>query len=185
VLKNWFGRFQALRERYGVFNEDIWNFDETGFQIGVGKSQWIVTSSRAKWHYLVSDNNHQYVTVVEAVSAAGIAIELMLILLGKLHLERFYRDLGDDILVGLSDTGYTNDELTFTYIQHFERQSRLSQKGAHRILLYDGYKSHLIAEVLEFCEFWKIHVFAFPPHATHFLQPLDVVLFQPYSSQAT
>jgi Tc5 transposase DNA-binding domain len=38
VLKNWFGRFQALSEKYGVYNEDIWNFDETGFQIGVGKS---------------------------------------------------------------------------------------------------------------------------------------------------
>jgi DDE superfamily endonuclease len=128
-----------------------------------------MTSSRAKRHYLVSDNNRQYVIAVEAVSAAGIAIEPMLILPGKLHLERFYQDLGDDILVGLSDTGYANDELTFTYIQHFERQSRLSQKGAHRTLLCDGYKSHLTAEVLEFCEFWKIHIFAFPPHATHFL----------------
>ena len=48
----------------------------------------------------------------------------MLILPGKVHLERFYRDLKDEILVGLSDTGYANDELTYAYIQHFERQSR-------------------------------------------------------------
>ncbi|ERF72127.1 hypothetical protein EPUS_02918 [Endocarpon pusillum Z07020] len=93
LISNWFERFRALREAYGVFDDDIWNFDETGFRIGVGKSQWIVTSSHAKRHYLVSDNNREYVTAIEAVSATGIVIKPMLILPGKVHLERFYRDL--------------------------------------------------------------------------------------------
>ena len=31
LIRNWFERFQALREAYNVFDEDIWNFDETGF----------------------------------------------------------------------------------------------------------------------------------------------------------
>lgn len=180
MVQNWFERFQALRERYNVFDEDIWNFDETGFQIGVGKSQWIVTSSRTKRHFLISDNNREYVSAVEAVSATGIVLDPMLILPGRVHLERFYQDLKDEVLIGLSDTGYANDELTYAYIQHFERQSRRTRRGAHRILLCDGYKSHLTQELLKFCEFWSIHIFAFPPHATHFLQPLDVVLFQPY-----
>jgi hypothetical protein len=61
---------------------------------------------------------------VEAVSVGGAVIEEMLILLGKNHLERWYEDLGDDVLIGVSDTGYTNDELSYQYIQHFHRQSK-------------------------------------------------------------
>jgi DDE superfamily endonuclease len=104
----------------------------------------------------------------------------MLILPGKVHLERFYHDLQEDVLVGLSESGYSNDELAYEYIHHFKRQSRKSQKGAHRILLCDGYRSHLTREILQFCEDQQIHIFALPPHTSHILQPLDVVLFQPY-----
>jgi hypothetical protein len=69
------------------------------------------------------NNNRQYIIAVKAVSIVDIVIEPILILPEKLHLEHFYRDLKDNILVGLSDTGYINDKLTFTYIQHFKRQS--------------------------------------------------------------
>jgi hypothetical protein len=106
--------------QFGVYNKDIWNFDETGFQIGVGKSQWIVTTLTSKRSYLAFDNSRDLVTSVEAISAGGAVIEEMLILLGKTHLERFYTDLGDNVLVDLSDTGYTNDELSYQYIIHFD-----------------------------------------------------------------
>jgi hypothetical protein len=104
----------------------------------------------------------------------------MLILLGRVHLERFYHELQEEVLIGLSDSRYANDELSWEYIQHFESQSRKTRVGAHRILLYDECKSHFTREVLEFCEFNNIHVFGLPPHTSHILQPLDVVLFQPY-----
>ncbi len=39
LIRNWFERFQAFREIYNVFDEDIWNFDETDFRIEVEKSQ--------------------------------------------------------------------------------------------------------------------------------------------------
>ena len=104
----------------------------------------------------------------------------MLILPGKNHLEKWYDDLGDNVLVGVSDSGYTNDELSYQYIQHFHRQSKKTQVGAHRILLCDGYGSHITREVLEFCEKKLIHMFCLPPHTSHILQPLDVVLFQQY-----
>jgi len=48
---------------------------------------------------------------VEAVSAGGAVIEEMLILPAKVHLERWYEDLGDDVLVGVSDSGYRGSNL--------------------------------------------------------------------------
>ena len=103
----------------------------------------------------------------------------MLILLGKTHLERFYTDLGDNVLVGLSNTGYTNDELYYQYIIHFDQQLKKTQRGAHRILLCDGCGRYITREILEFCEQQLIHMFVLPPHTSHILQPLDVMLFQP------
>ena len=38
MIQNWFERFKVFREKYNVFDEDIWNFDETDFRIKVEKS---------------------------------------------------------------------------------------------------------------------------------------------------
>ena len=80
-----------------------------------------MTSLRTKQHYLISDNNHEYVTVIETVSTAEVVIELMFILQNKVHLERFYQGLKNEVLIDLSETEYLNDELTWTYIQYFKR----------------------------------------------------------------
>jgi DDE superfamily endonuclease len=117
---------------------------------------------------------------MEAVSAGGAVIKEMLILPAKCHLECWYKDLGDDVLVGVSESGYTNDELSYEYIRHFHRHSRKTQVGAYRILLCDGYNSYITREVLKFCEDKLIHMFCLPAYTSYILQPLDVVLFQPF-----
>src|SRR5438270_733991 len=51
--------------------------------------------------------------------------------------------------------------------------------GKYRMLISDGYNSHLEFDFVEYC--WNNYIvpFCLPPHTTHFLQPLDVVCFQP------
>jgi hypothetical protein len=44
--------------------------DETGFQIGVGKDQMVVTKRR-RAHYFSLPTNRESATAVEAISAAG------------------------------------------------------------------------------------------------------------------
>jgi hypothetical protein len=88
LLRDWFSRFYALREEFGVAKEDIWNYDETGFRIGVGRTQWIITASTSKRSYLATNGTRTLITSMEAVSAEGAVIEEMLILLAKVHLER-------------------------------------------------------------------------------------------------
>ena len=69
-----------------------------------------------KQHYLISDNNHEYVTVIKTVNIVKVVIKSILILLRKVHLERFYRDLKNEVLIDLSDTEYVNNELSYAYI---------------------------------------------------------------------
>jgi Tc5 transposase DNA-binding domain len=42
-IEKWYSDFRRTIALFGVAWEDIWNFDETGFSIGVGGTQKIVT----------------------------------------------------------------------------------------------------------------------------------------------
>jgi hypothetical protein len=45
LIRAWFQRVEATIGEYGILNEDIYNFDETGFQMGVIATAKVVTSS--------------------------------------------------------------------------------------------------------------------------------------------
>ncbi|KAM4055450.1 DDE superfamily endonuclease [Hirsutella rhossiliensis] len=161
--------FKKLHETiasYGINPADIWNMDETGFRIGIGRDQVVVTKSRRSQYF--------------AISADGRYIPAFLILSGKVHLEQWYaiKELDGDTLIGVTETGFTNDQLNLAWIQHFDKHAK--SKGAWRLLLLDGHGSHHILDLIEYAEAHNIVLFALPPHLTHLLQPLDVVVFQPY-----
>lgn len=82
--------------------------------------------------------------------------------------------------VSLSDSGYTNNQLSLDWLHHFDQHIRKTTVGAKRLLLLDGYGSHHTLEFINYCDKNRIILFAFPPHTTHILQPLDIVVFQQY-----
>jgi hypothetical protein len=51
---------------------------------------------------------------------------------------------------------------------------------AYRLLLFDGYRSHLTFKFLKFCNKKRIIPFCFPSHTIHLLQPLNNKSFQQY-----
>ena len=48
------------------------------------------------------------------------------------------------------------------------------------MLLLDDYATYCTYEFIQYCDNEKIVPFCLLPHTTHLVQPLDVVLFQPY-----
>ena len=89
----------------------------------------------------------------------------------------------DDTLIALSDTGYSNDDISLGWLAHFGRFTSRRKTGAYRLLLLDGYGSHCTKQFIDYCD--RYNPFCFPPHTTHLLQPLDVVVFQPYKHYHT
>lgn len=179
-IESWFTRLAALFEEYGIQPEDCWNMDETGFRIGIGKGHYILTEHPEQVHSLPMASNRESLTVVEAISAAGEVVPAMLVIAAKTHQAAWFESLHNDTLVGVADTGYMNDELMLAWIAHFEKHSARYQRGSWRLLLLDGYGSHHTLEFINYCEEHRIIPFGLPSHSTHFLQPLDVVVFQPY-----
>jgi hypothetical protein len=72
--------------KYGVTEEDIFNFDETSFQMGViSTSKVIITLDRKVGLRTRQLGNRKWVTAIEAVNARGWAVPLFIIFDGKLH----------------------------------------------------------------------------------------------------
>ena len=159
---------------------DIWNMDETGFCIGVGRDQMVVTR-RKRPSYLAVPTNRESATSIEAISAGGDYIPPFLILSGAIHMERWYRinELQEATVIALSASGYSNDQLSVDWIQHFNSHTQHRTTGSKRLLLLDGHGSHHTKQFIQYCVDNSIIPFGLPPHSTHLLQPLDVVVFQP------
>ena len=174
-------RYRAVVEERGIQPRDIYIFDENGFRIGVGKDQWIVILDPNHQSYLGSSTNRDLVTSCETSSGDGKVLPPMFIPPGKIHMEDWVTktDLANDILLAVSETGYSNDVLALDWISHFHRFSLRKQIGVYQLLQIDWHTFHCTREFITYCDERKIITFCLPLHSTHLLQPLDVVVFQP------
>ncbi|KAF2184064.1 hypothetical protein K469DRAFT_783692 [Zopfia rhizophila CBS 207.26] len=158
---------------------DVWNFDETGFRIGVGGSQYVVIMQLIKSAESPSETNHDFTMLVETINAAGETIPPFCILKGKSILFQHVAetDLDPNTLLGVSDSGYTNDQLALDFIQHFNKFSAQRQQDQFRIFLFNGHGSYLTYEFVDYCWQKSIIPVALPSYCSHILQPLNVVVF--------
>ena len=181
-IKTWYKDFHSTYLEKGIQAGDCWNMDKSGFQIGMGRNQKVITKDIYQQSYIGSVSNRKLVTVVEAISGGGKTIPPHIILSGKVHQECWYTctSLEEDTLISMLNSGFSNNQLSLEWIKHFEVHSTKSQTGAHQLLLLDGYRSHCTWEFLDHCDKNHITPFCLLPHTMHLLQPLDVVVFQPY-----
>jgi hypothetical protein len=181
-IDEWYCCFLQACRMYGIDEADIWNVNETGFMIGIGKDQWVLTLDPDRPCHLGSSTNRELVTVIEAVSGDGIVIPPMVILPGKVHQEHWYTKTGleDNYLIVVSESGYSNDHVALCWLAHFQKFTKSSCPGAYRMLILDGHASHKTILFHEYASRHQIKLFFLIPYTTHLLQPLDVVIFQPY-----
>lgn len=188
LIAGHFERFRRKVQEHGIHPHDMWNFDETGYRIGMARSDWVIAVDPTRAVYSKCPNNRELLSAIECINGAGGEIPPFLIVTGTNILAPwFINDLDPNVAVTTSESGFNNDWISLQWIKHFERFSRRGQQGAWRILIMDGYGSHDTCEFLEYCEEHNIIPFTFPSHTTHLLQPLDVCVFQPakhYHSEA-
>ncbi len=76
TIKNHLNLLQQAIQSYGITPDCIWNMDETGFQSGTARSTVIVTFRKHKSSQMAIPINKEYVTSIEAITAAGDFIEV-------------------------------------------------------------------------------------------------------------
>jgi hypothetical protein len=71
---------------YGILDNDVYNFDKTGFMVGVAATSKVITSAdivgRAT---VVQPGNRDWVTAIEYINASGWYLPPFVILSGKQH----------------------------------------------------------------------------------------------------
>jgi hypothetical protein len=169
---------------------DIYNFDETGFMMGQITPTMVVTSSDRKGKpKLAQPGNRKWVTVIQGVNSQGWTVPPFIIVKGKYHLSSWYENslLPKDWVIAVSNNGWTTNELTVDWIQHFDKYRKDRKTGVYRLLVLDGHESHHSDAFEQYCKDNKIITLCMPPHSSHILQPLDVACFAPlkkvYSGQ--
>jgi hypothetical protein len=108
--------FRKFWEKYRELRirpKNLYNFDETGFRIGCLAGQ-IVFTQIDKQVYILDPNNRELVTSMESIDGEGGTIDPMLIMPGQVIKEKhFPSSLNDGIMISVSESGYTNDLLSF------------------------------------------------------------------------
>ncbi|CEO58510.1 hypothetical protein PMG11_03229 [Penicillium brasilianum] len=147
ALRAWFATVQRIIDENGIQPEDIYNFDETGFAMGLVSTQKVVTRAEICGRpRLLQSGNRECVTTIEAISADGYSLPLCVIFKAKLQ-------------------------------KLFIPSTNSRVRGRFRLLILDGHGSHLTPQFDRICAENDIIPLCMPPHASHLLQPLDIGCF--------
>ncbi|KAJ3542310.1 hypothetical protein NM208_g4167 [Fusarium decemcellulare] len=180
IIRDWFRLVANTIAKYGIRSDDIWNFDETGFLMGMIATGMVVTGSeRRSKPKSVQPGNREWITVIQAINAEGWAIQPFIIGAGQYHLANWYQDsnLPGDWAITTSPNGWTDNETGLEWLKHFDRCTSNRSVGSYRLLILDGHESHHSVDFERYCEENKIVTLCMPPHSSHLLQPLDVGYF--------
>jgi len=182
VVNAWFRLVRNVVDKYAILEGDIYNFDETGFQMGILSGAKVVTSSERRGRPRTKQpGNREWVTVIQAICADGWAAPPYFVVKGRNHLLPWYQDsrFQPEWRVHTSENGWTTNEIGLDWLKHFDYSTKRRTRGVYRLLVLDGHESHHSVDFEDFCKANNIVTLCMPPHSSHFLQPLDVGCFSP------
>ena len=172
LIRGWFELVEQTKAKYGICDEDVYNFDEAGFMMGKITTQLVVTGSERRGRpKTVQPGDREWVTVIAAINAAGWSVPPFLIFAGKYHLSAWYEEaeIPRDWAIAVSDNGWTNNELGVEWLKHFHAHTKACTIGARRLLILNGHESYHSLEFQELCKEHNIYTLCMPPHSSHLL----------------
>jgi hypothetical protein len=185
-------------EKYEILPKNVYNMDEKGFLLGhlkrslriFNKASWKSGKVKAP----LQDGSREWITIFGCVCGDGSSLSPAIIYQGVKGIQSSWLEDVDlskhHAFFSYSESGWSNDDLGLAWLKEvFHKQTKEKARREYRLLILDGHGSHLTMDFINFCNKQKIILVVFPPHATHTLQPLDVVLYGPlsgaYSQQLT
>ncbi|KAI0992117.1 hypothetical protein K3495_g16069, partial [Podosphaera aphanis] len=159
IIENWFRLLNNLMSKYEITDNDLYNFDETGFMIGMITPSMVVTRAdrrgRAK---SIQPGNREWATAIECISASGRCLPPFIIVQGKYHLENWTTESGfpRDWVIKPTANGWTDNETGLQWLKHFDKHTRQHEQATYRMIILDGHESHVSAMFDEYCRDNKI-----------------------------
>ena len=187
----YFTYWHGKMEEYQLEPGNIYNMDEKGLMLGVtGRSKRVF--SRDMWEQgelrsNLQDGSREWITILATICADGTALPPSLVFQSDAEQvsTSWVEDITPDQPAWTSATlsGWSNNELGLAWLQQvFDRETKAKAKRSWRLLITDGHDSHTSMDFINYCDRNRILLAVFPSHATHTLQPLDVVMFKSLST---
>ena len=104
--------------------ENIWNYDETGFQVGVEEKQRVIVTKCANVKLFHEDaDDCEHLSSGEFIFRADCIIDSFVIMKRQYHLEKFYfeEEFSSNISVALTESDYLINEEAISLLKHFDR----------------------------------------------------------------
>jgi hypothetical protein len=92
----------------------------------------------------------------------------------------FSPDMDPDLHIETSEKGFTTDEIAVKWLHHFIKHSDAGPNAEWKLLLMDNHGSHETGEFVRLANLNHILPYPLLAHASHYMQPCDVGIFQPY-----
>jgi len=171
-LKTFFVNYQNALSKYNIDKAKyIYNMDEFGVRIGCPAGEVVIVPTEVKELYILSLENRQSVTIIEAICADGRPPPPPVIICPReKNMESWiHENLTGAEVITVSPTGYTNENIALAWLTHFIKHVRAGPNKHWRILLLDGHSSHQQNDFIIKCHENHIVSFQFPSHMTHVL----------------
>jgi len=120
LIQGWFTRVQQTIQQYGIQVEDIYNMDETGFQMGVTSTAKVVSGFETKQSHAkaLQPGNREWVTAIICINAVGWALPPQIIFAAANHQSLWYHDLPDNYVVSVSKNGWSHSVVDYVTWRH-------------------------------------------------------------------
>jgi hypothetical protein len=133
------------------------------------------------------DGSREFLSILACISAIGKWIPPLLIYKGESGdlISTWVDEVTTDSKAHftVSTNGWSNNAIGLAWLkQVFHRYTKPVRANQKRLLIVDGHSSHVNMEFIDWADSHGIILLILPPHTTHRLQPLDVGLFQPLST---
>jgi hypothetical protein len=114
VIGTWFKLVEETKAKWGFYDKDIHNFDETGFQMGVIGFMKVVTGSeRCSRPDLVQPGDREWVTVIQSICSNSSYTPPFIIYKGRVHISAWYEEASIPChwKLSVSENGWINNAL--------------------------------------------------------------------------
>ena len=159
---------------------DFYNFDETGFMIGVICASMVVTrADRRSRGKAIQLGNREQAIVITCINSEGWSIPPFLVVQGVYYLSSWVTESGlpYDWVIKPTSNGWTNNETGLEQLKHFDKHTAARAKGLYRMLVLNGHKSHESAAFNDYYKAYNIITLGLPAYFSYLTQLLDVGCF--------
>ena len=165
--RDYFEKLRTVIDEFDVSPENIYNMDETGFNIGVTEDRHVVVDGTISSHYQGKGGHQEWVTSIDCICADGSSISPLIIFTGASIMSNWIpQGFNTSWKLHYNTRGWTSQEHGMHWLQEcFEPATCEKVNSKYRLLIFDGHDSHLSPEFLGHTMEHKILAFSLVPHA--------------------